>query len=29
VEIRWPSGIKQTLHDLGVDRVLTIEEPRS
>jgi enediyne biosynthesis protein E4 len=29
VEIRWPSGIKQTLHDLDVDRVLTIEEPRS
>jgi len=28
VEIRWPSGIKQTLHDLAVDRVLTIEEPR-
>jgi len=27
MEIRWPSGIKQTVHDLGVDRILTIEEP--
>jgi len=26
LEIRWPSGIKQTLHDLAVDRILTIEE---
>jgi len=29
IEIRWPSGIKQVLHDAGVDRVLTIQEPRS
>ncbi len=28
MEIRWPSGIKQTLHDLAVDRILSIEEPR-
>jgi enediyne biosynthesis protein E4 len=28
MEIRWPSGIKQTVHDLGGDRILTIEEPR-
>jgi enediyne biosynthesis protein E4 len=28
MDIRWPSGIKQTLHDLAVDRILTIEEPR-
>jgi len=28
MEIRWPSGIKQTLHNLDVDRILTIEEPR-
>jgi len=28
MEIRWPSGIKQTLHNLAVDRILTIEEPR-
>jgi hypothetical protein len=28
MEIRWLSGIKQTLHDLAVDRILTIEEPR-
>jgi len=27
LEIRWPSGIKQTLHDLPGDRILTIEEP--
>lgn len=25
-EIRWPSGIKQTLHDVSVDRILTVEE---
>ena len=28
VEIRWPSGIKQTMRDIEADRVLTIEEPR-
>jgi len=28
MDIRWPSGIKQTLHDLTVDRILTIEEPK-
>jgi enediyne biosynthesis protein E4 len=28
IEIRWPSGIRQTLHDVEVDRILTIEEPR-
>jgi hypothetical protein len=28
MEIRWPSGIKQTMHDLAADRILTIEEPR-
>ena len=28
MEIRWPRGIKQTLHNLAVDRILTIEEPR-
>jgi enediyne biosynthesis protein E4 len=28
LEIRWPSGIRQTLHDLEVDRILTIEELR-
>jgi len=27
VEIRWPSGIKQVLQDVSVDRILTIEEP--
>ena len=28
MEIRWPSGIRQTLHDVVVDRVMTVEEPR-
>ena len=28
IEIRWPSGIEQTLHDIEGDRILTIEEPR-
>lgn len=28
LEIRWPSGIKQVLHDVAVDRVMTVEEPR-
>src|SRR5882757_1080913 len=27
IEIRWPSGIKQTLHDIDVDRIVTIREP--
>ena len=29
IEIRWPSGNRQVLHDADVDRVLTIQEPRS
>jgi enediyne biosynthesis protein E4 len=28
LEIRWPSGIKQVLHDVGMDRIMTIEEPK-
>jgi len=28
MEIRWPSGIRQTLHNLEVDLILTIEEPQ-
>ena len=28
IEIRWPSGVKQMLHDVAVDRILTVEEPR-
>jgi hypothetical protein len=28
LEIVWPSRIRQVLHDLEVDRVMTIEEPR-
>jgi len=27
IEIRWPSGIRQTIQDAEVDRVLTIHEP--
>jgi enediyne biosynthesis protein E4 len=29
LQIRWPSGIRQQLRNVEVDRVLTIEEPRS
>ncbi len=28
VEIRWPSGVVQTLNDVPVDKVLKVEEPR-
>ena len=28
VEIRWPSGIRQSLRNVAVDRIMTIEEPR-
>jgi hypothetical protein len=28
IQIRWPSGIKQEIHNVDVDRVMTIEEPR-
>jgi enediyne biosynthesis protein E4 len=28
LEIRWPSGIRQVLQNVVVDRVLTVEEPR-
>jgi len=27
VEIRWPSGIIQTLKDVHVDRIMLIDEP--
>jgi len=27
VEIRWPSGIRQVLHDVKGDRVLRVDEP--
>jgi hypothetical protein len=27
LEIRWPSGIQQTLRDLSADQSLRIEEP--
>jgi len=27
LEIDWPSGTVQTLHDLAVDRILTVREP--
>jgi hypothetical protein len=28
LEIRWPSGTHQTLRDLDVDRIMTVEEPK-
>jgi hypothetical protein len=28
IEIRWPSGIRQILHDIEGDRILTVEEPQ-
>ncbi|HEY1220960.1 MAG: FG-GAP-like repeat-containing protein [Bryobacteraceae bacterium] len=28
LEIRWPSGARQILRDLEVDRILTVEEPK-
>jgi hypothetical protein len=27
LEIRWPSGIRQTLHDLKGDQILSVDEP--
>lgn len=29
IEIRWPSGTRQLLHDVAPDRVLVVTEPRS
>jgi hypothetical protein len=29
IEIRWPSGTRQLLHDVTADRVLEVTEPRS
>jgi hypothetical protein len=29
VEIRWPSGTRQLLHDVTADRVVEVTEPRS
>ena len=28
IEIRWPSGIKQMLHNVAADQILTVEEPQ-
>ena len=28
IEIRWPSGVRQTLHDVAADQILTVEEPQ-
>ena len=28
IEIRWPSGAKQVLHEVAIDRIVTVEEPR-
>lgn len=29
LEIRWPSGVRQTLRRIEADRILTVEEPRA
>ena len=29
MHVRWPSGIRQVLRNVAVDRVMTVEEPRS
>ena len=29
MEIRWPSGVKQVLYDVEVNRIMIIEEPRN
>jgi hypothetical protein len=29
MEIKWPSGIRQVLHDVDADRLMTIIEPGS
>jgi hypothetical protein len=29
LEILWPSGVKQTLKDVALDRILVVEEPPS
>jgi enediyne biosynthesis protein E4 len=29
IQIRWPSGIRQQLHNVQVDQILTVEEPRA
>jgi len=28
IEVRWPSGTRQTIHDVAADRIVDIEEPR-
>lgn len=28
LEIRWPSGIKQLLHEVAADQILTVDEPQ-
>jgi len=27
INIRWPSGIRQTLHDVKGDQILRVDEP--
>jgi len=29
IEIHWPSGIQQTLHDVAADQILQVDEPVS
>jgi hypothetical protein len=28
IEIRWPSGVVQTLNDVAADQLLTVTEPK-
>jgi hypothetical protein len=28
IQILWPSGVKQELPNIDVDRIMTVEEPR-
>ncbi len=28
-EIRWPSGVRQTVRNIAVDRIMTVEEPQA
>jgi hypothetical protein len=27
LEVRWPSGVKQVLHDIKPDRIVEVKEP--
>jgi len=29
IEVRWPSGIKEVLHNVATDQILTVDEPKN